>query len=47
MTDVGEVEYHRQAQEFIAPLMHDSSTASDDDLGEVIVQGNAVVTESH
>ena len=47
MADVGEIEYHRHAEELVAPLADDGTTPSDDDLGEVVVKGYAGVTESH
>ena len=47
VADVGEVEYHRQTNELIAPLANDSSTTGDDDLGEVVMKRYAVVAEGH
>jgi hypothetical protein len=47
VTVVGKIEYHRHAKELVAPLSDDSTPTSDDDLGEVIVKGYAIVAESH
>ena len=46
VTDVCEVEYHRYAEELVAPLTNDGSATRDDDLREVVVKGYAVVAES-
>ena len=44
---IGEVEYHRETEELVAPLAYDSTAPCDDDLGKVVVKGYAGVTESH
>ena len=47
MADVGEVERHGQSAELVAPLVDDGPATSDDDLGEVVVQGYVVVAKGH
>lgn len=47
VTYVGKVEHHRHTEELIAQLSHDSSPSSDNDLGEMIVQGYACIVKSH
>ena len=47
IADVGEIEHHREAEEFVAPLMNDSTAPGDDYLREMIVKGHFVVAESH
>ena len=47
MADIGEMEYHRHAEELVAPLVYGSTAPGDDDLGEVVVKGHAGVAESH
>ena len=47
VADVGEIEYHRHAEELVAPLADDGTTPSDDGLGEMVVKWYAVVAESH
>ena len=47
MADIGEVVHHRQAVEFVGSLTNYSPTAGDDDLGKVVVQGDAGVAEGH
>ena len=37
IADVGEVEYHRQAQELVAPLSYYRSSTCDDDFWEMVV----------
>ncbi len=37
MADVGEIEYHREAKELVAPLVDDGTPPRDDGLGEVVV----------
>ena len=45
--DVGEVEHHRHANEFIAPLPDDGAATGNDDLREVVVQGDVGIAERH
>ena len=47
MADVGEIEYHRDAEELVAPLVDDGSAPGDDDLGEVVVKGHLRVAKRH
>ncbi len=47
MADVGEVEHHRQAKKFVVPLADDGPAPSNDDLGEMVVQGDAGVAKGH
>ncbi len=37
VSDVGEIEYARDADELVAPLPDDGTASGDDDLGEVVV----------
>ena len=47
MADVGEVENHRQPEELASPLIDSGTATGDNDLGEVVFQGNLRVTKSH
>ena len=47
ITDVGEIEYHREAEKFVAPLMNDCTAPSDDDLREMVVERHFGIAESH
>ena len=41
VADIGEVEHHRHAEKLVALLAQDGSATGDDDLGEMIVKGDA------
>ena len=45
MTDVREVEYHRQTEELVIPQSHNRATTGNDDLREMIVKRYADIAE--
>lgn len=47
MTNVGEIEHHRHADELVAPLVEGGSASSDDDFRKVVAKGHADVIEGH
>ena len=47
VTDIGEIEYHGDAAELIAPLADDGTAPSDDGLGEMVVKWYAGIIKSH
>ena len=47
VTDVGEVENHRQTEELVAPVVYDGTSPGNDHLRKMVVKGYAGVTESH
>ena len=47
VTDVGEIEHHRETQKLVSPMANDGTAPGNDDLGEVVLKGHAGVAESH
>lgn len=43
ITNVGVVVHHRSPQELVAPMVQHSPSACNDDFGEVVVHGHAVI----